>query len=41
MRNAKIVCTMGPAVASLDQVRKMVAAGMDVARINRSHGSYE
>jgi pyruvate kinase len=41
MRNAKIVCTIGPATASLDQMRKMVAAGMDVARINRSHGSYE
>ena len=41
MRNAKIVCTLGPATASLDQMRKLVAAGMDVARINRSHGSYE
>jgi pyruvate kinase len=41
MRNAKIVCTLGPATATLEQVRKMVAAGMDVARINRSHGSYE
>jgi pyruvate kinase len=41
MPNAKIVCTIGPATASLDQMRKMVAAGMDVARINRSHGSYE
>jgi pyruvate kinase len=41
MRNAKIVCTIGPATASLEQMRKLVAAGMDVARINRSHGSYE
>jgi pyruvate kinase len=41
MRNAKIVCTLGPATATLEQVRKMVDAGMDVARINRSHGSYE
>ncbi len=41
MRNAKIVCTIGPATDSLDQMRKLVAAGMDVARINRSHGSYE
>ncbi|MCJ7826932.1 MAG: pyruvate kinase, partial [Demequinaceae bacterium] len=41
MRNAKIVCTLGPATATIEQVRKMVDAGMDVARINRSHGSYE
>jgi len=40
MRNAKIVCTIGPASGSLDQMRKMVAAGMDVARLNRSHGDY-
>ena len=41
MRNAKIVCTIGPATASLENMRKLVAAGMDVARINRSHGSAE
>jgi len=41
MRNAKIVCTIGPATASLENMRKLVAAGMDVARINRSHGSEE
>jgi len=39
MRNAKIVCTIGPATSSLENMRKLVAAGMDVARINRSHGS--
>ena len=41
MRNAKIVCTIGPATASLENMRKLVDAGMDVARINRSHGSAE
>src|SRR6187431_2793071 len=41
MRNAKIVCTIGPATASLENMRKLIAAGMDVARINRSHGSAE
>jgi len=41
MRNAKIVCTIGPATASLDQMKLLVDAGMDVARINRSHGSTE
>lgn len=40
MRNAKIVCTIGPATESLDQIRALVAAGMDVARLNRSHGDY-
>lgn len=40
MRNAKIVCTIGPATESLEQMRLMVDAGMDVARLNRSHGDY-
>ena len=39
MRNAKIVCTIGPATAAIENMRQLVAAGMDVARINRSHGS--
>jgi pyruvate kinase len=37
----KIVCTLGPAVASYAGVRALVAAGMDVARLNLSHGRYE
>ncbi len=41
MRNAKIVCTIGPATASLENMRKLIEAGMDVARINRSHGTEE
>ena len=41
MRRAKIVCTLGPATSSPEALRALVAAGMDVARINRSHGSYE
>ncbi|WP_084103930.1 pyruvate kinase [Demequina sp. NBRC 110056] len=41
MRNAKIVCTIGPATASIENMRLLVGAGMDVARINRSHGSTE
>src|ERR1017187_6539899 len=40
MRRAKIVCTLGPATSSADGVRALVAAGMDVARLNLSHGSY-
>ena len=41
MRRAKIVCTMGPAVESPENVTRLVAAGMNVARLNLSHGSYE
>ncbi|HLL67683.1 MAG TPA: pyruvate kinase [Micromonosporaceae bacterium] len=39
-RRAKIVCTLGPAVASPERIRALVDAGMDVARLNFSHGSY-
>ncbi|MDO4259357.1 MAG: pyruvate kinase [Actinomycetaceae bacterium] len=39
MRRAKIVCTIGPATASPEQIQALVDAGMDVARINRSHGT--
>ncbi len=41
MRRAKIVCTLGPATSSPEQVQALVDAGMDVARINRSHGTPE
>ena len=40
MRRAKIVCTLGPAVASQEGIQSLVDAGMDVARMNLSHGSY-
>ncbi len=40
MRRAKIVCTLGPATSSEEQVAALVAAGMDVARLNLSHGEY-
>lgn len=41
MRRAKIVCTIGPASAAEDTIGSMVEAGMDVARINFSHGSHD
>ena len=41
MRRAKIVCTLGPATNSPSQIEKLAMAGMNVARINRSHGSQE
>ncbi len=40
MRRAKIVCTLGPASSSPEVIRSLVDAGMDVARMNLSHGSY-
>ncbi|RST13447.1 pyruvate kinase [Streptomyces sp. WAC05374] len=40
MRRAKIVCTLGPATDTYDQIKTLVEAGMDVARFNLSHGSY-
>jgi pyruvate kinase len=40
MRRAKIVCTLGPAVDSYDQLKTLVEAGMNVARLNFSHGSH-
>jgi pyruvate kinase len=41
VRRAKIVCTLGPATASPRRIRELVYAGMDVARLNMSHGSHE
>jgi pyruvate kinase len=38
-RRAKIVCTLGPATASQEQITALINAGMDVARLNMSHGS--
>ncbi|WP_432987293.1 pyruvate kinase [Dactylosporangium sp. CA-233914] len=40
-RRAKIVCTLGPATSSAERLRGLVDAGMDVARLNFSHGSHE
>ena len=41
MRRAKIVCTLGPATSTERRVRELVYAGMDVARLNMSHGTHE
>jgi pyruvate kinase len=37
-RRAKIVCTLGPATSSQEQITALIAAGLDVARLNMSHG---
>ncbi len=41
MRRAKIIATLGPATDSEEQIRALVDAGMDIARLNLSHGSYD
>ena len=40
-RRTKIVCTLGPASTDPDTIRRLVEAGMDVARLNFSHGTHE
>ncbi|MEV6790684.1 pyruvate kinase [Streptomyces sp. NPDC051320] len=40
MRRSKIVCTLGPAVDSYEQLKTLIEAGMNVARLNMSHGSH-
>src|ERR1700758_1693846 len=40
MRKTKIVCTIGPASASEKVLKHLIHAGMDVARLNFSHGDY-
>lgn len=41
MRRTKIICTMGPATDNEDVLRDLMLNGMDVARLNFSHGSHE
>lgn len=41
MRRTKIVCTIGPSSESREKVQALLAAGMDVARLNFSHGTHE
>ena len=40
-RRAKIVCTLGPATSSQEQITALIGAGLDVARLNLSHGNHD
>ena len=41
MRKTKIICTLGPSSSDEATLRRMMEAGMDVARFNFSHGTHE
>ena len=41
MRRTKIVCTLGPATNDVETIKKLILNGLDAARINFSHGTYE
>lgn len=41
IRRTKIICTLGPAVNTIEKIVELINAGMDAARLNFSHGDYE
>ncbi len=41
MRRTKIICTLGPSSNTPERIRQLIEAGMDVARLNFSHGTHE
>ena len=41
MRKTKIVCTLGPATNDVEIMKQLIQNGMDAARINFSHWTYE
>jgi len=41
MRRAKIVCTLGPSTSTPERIGELIEAGMNVARLNASHGNHE
>lgn len=40
-KRTKVICTIGPSVDTIEMMLKLIEAGMDVARINFSHGTHE
>lgn len=40
-KKSKVVCTIGPACSNVDKIGEMLEAGMDIARLNFSHGDHE
>ncbi len=41
MRKTKIICTIGPATSHYEMLNKLADAGMNVVRLNMSHGDYD
>ena len=41
MRRTKIVCTLGPATDNVETMKELIRCGLDAARVNFSHGTYE
>ena len=41
MKRTKIIATIGPATSSKEKIKELIESGMNVARVNFSHGSYE
>lgn len=41
MRKTKIICTIGPVTESYDMLEQLAKAGMNVVRLNMSHGDHE
>ena len=41
MKKTKIVCTIGPASESVEMLEQLIKSGMNVARLNFSHGDHE
>jgi pyruvate kinase len=41
INKTKIICTLGPATDNINTIKRLIKAGMDVARVNMSHGSHE
>ena len=40
-KKTKIICTIGPAVGTVEKIGQLIEAGMDAARLNFSHGTLE